>query len=142
MSKLETPLTRRYWQETGGTLVEEFLAVPGGPDRGKRLIDGIIIIGDPFERQTAEGVVLEGKHIVVIQTKAARLGMYLLGQAVFSARLMERFQPASIRSVAICTKGDSVLEPLAREYGIEVVVYSDVESKPGKRTRGGQTHTH
>lgn len=123
MSKRETPLTRRYWQETGGTLVEEFLAVPGGPDRGKRLLDGVIILGGPFERRPAMSVELERKDIVLIQSKAARLGMYLLGQALFSARLMERFRPSSIRSAAICIKGDAVLEPLAKEYGVEVVVY-------------------
>ena len=26
MSKRETPLTRRYWREIGGTLIEEFPA--------------------------------------------------------------------------------------------------------------------
>jgi hypothetical protein len=123
VSKRETPLTRRYWQETGGTLIEEFLAVTQGADRGKRLLDGVIILGGPFERRSAKEVDLEGQDIIVIQSKAARLGMYLLGQAVFSARLMERFRPASIRTVAICTKGDALLEPLAKEYGIEVVVY-------------------
>jgi hypothetical protein len=123
MSKLETPLTRRFWQETGGTLVEEFLAVPGRPGHGKRLLDGVIILDQPTARVPAKSVSLEGKDIIVIQAKASRLGMYLLGQAVFSARLMERFHPASIRSVAICTKGDAVLEPLAREYGVEVVIY-------------------
>ena len=25
MSKLETPMTRRYWKRVGGTLLEEFL---------------------------------------------------------------------------------------------------------------------
>jgi len=123
MSKHETPLTRRYWQETGGTLVEEFLAVPLGPDCGKRLIDAVIILGEPFERRSAKSVEIEGKNIIVVQTKATRLGMYLLGQAVFSARLMERFRPASIRSVAICTNGDAVLEPLAKDYGVEVIIY-------------------
>ena len=124
MSKLETPLTRRYWEETGGTLIEEFLAVPGSADRGKRLLDGVIVLDEAFERKSAKAVELEGKNIIVVQTKASRLGMYLLGQALFSARLMERFRPASIRSVAICTKGDVVLEPLAKEYGLEIVVYS------------------
>ena len=28
MSKHETLLTRRYWKEIGGTLIEEFEAVP------------------------------------------------------------------------------------------------------------------
>jgi len=123
MSKLETPLTRRYWEETGGSLIEEFLAVPGSTDRGKRLLDGVIIPGEAFERKSARAVDLEGKNIIMVQTKVGRLGMYLLGQALFSARLMERFRPVSIRSVAICTKGDAVLEPLAKEYGIEVVIY-------------------
>ena len=123
MSKLETPLTRRFWQETGGTLVEEFLAVPSGMNHGKRLIDGVIILGVDFECRNTKDVDVKGKHIVVIQTKASRLGMYVLGQAILSARLMERFQPASVRSVVICTKGDAVLEPLAKEFGIEIIIY-------------------
>jgi hypothetical protein len=86
-------------------------------------LDGVIIPGEAFERKSARAVDLEGKNIIVVQTKVGRLGMYLLGQALFSARLMERFRPVSIRSVAICTKGDAVLEPLAKEYGIEVVIY-------------------
>jgi len=54
-------------------------------------------------------VSLEGKHIVVVQAKAKRLGMYLMGQALFSAVLMKKFKPASIRSVALCAITDSVL---------------------------------
>ncbi|WP_146134554.1 hypothetical protein [Aphanothece minutissima] len=122
MSKKETPLTRWYWKTIGGTLLEEFPAVSAGPENGPRLLDGVIILGGPFEMRLPESVELTGKDIVVVQTKASRLGMYLLGQAVFSRRLMEPFKPSSIRSVALCTKGDAVLEPLAKEYGIEVVV--------------------
>ncbi|MEX2515818.1 MAG: hypothetical protein WD572_02740 [Gammaproteobacteria bacterium] len=125
MSKWETPLTRRYWQEIGGTLIEEFPAVRHGDGNAQRLLDGVIIMGGPFERRNAGSVDIEGKDIVVVQTKAKRLGMYLIGQAVFSALLMERLRPRSIHSVAICTKGDSVLEPLAEEHGIEVVVYEN-----------------
>ncbi len=124
MSKWETPLTRKYWQIVGGTLVEEFPAVPPGVDHGKRLIDGVIILDGPVERKRSCDVDLTGQRIVVIQTKASRLGMYLLGQAIISARLMEQFCPASILSVIVCTKGDTILEPLAKEYGIEVVVLS------------------
>ena len=124
MSKKETPLTRRFWKTVGGTLIEEFPAVRAGAENGPRLLDGVIILGCPFEIQPADSVEIMGKDIVLVQTKASRLGMYLLGQAVFSRRLMEPFKPASIRSVALCTKGDSVLEPLAKEYGVEVVVIS------------------
>lgn len=129
MSKWEAPLTRRYWQEIGGTLIEEFPAVRRGDGNAQRLLDGVIIMGGRFERRNAASVDIESKDIVVVQTKAKRLGMYLLGQAMFSALLMERLRPRSIRSVAICTKGDSVLEPLAEEYGIEVVVYENSRSQ-------------
>ena len=43
MSKKETPLTRKYWEEVGGTLIEEFVMVPKGKNNGIRLIDAIII---------------------------------------------------------------------------------------------------
>lgn len=125
MSKRETPLTRRFWQETGGTLVEEFLAVKSGPNQGKRLLDGLIMLDGPHIIAKARNIEITGKDIVVVQTKTGRLGMYLLGQALFSRHLMEPFQPRSIRTVAICTKGDIILEPLAEKYGIEVVVYGD-----------------
>ena len=124
MSKLETPLTRRYWREVGGTLIEEFPAVRPGPGRGQRLIDAVIIPDGPFEIKTARKVDISGKDIIVVQTKVRRLGMHLMGQAVFSAKLMERFSPSSIRSVAICTNNDEVLEPLLKASGVELVVYS------------------
>ena len=36
MSKHETQMTRWYWEERKGTLVEEFCAVPRGPGQGCR----------------------------------------------------------------------------------------------------------
>ncbi len=123
MSKYETPLTKRYWQTVGGTLVLEFRAVQKGPGHAQRLLDGVIIPDGEKKIAKSHEAQIEGKDIIVIQTKANRLGMYLLGQAGFSRQLMKPFKPRSIRSVAICTKGDDVLEPLASEFGIEVVVY-------------------
>jgi len=70
---------------------------------------------------------IAGRRIVVVQAKASRLGMYLLGQALFSRDLMAEFKPKSIETVAICTKGDARLEQLALQHGIRVVVY---EAKP------------
>jgi len=128
MSKHETPLTRRYWQETGGTLIEEFLAVPPGPHQGARRLDGLIVLDGPTELRRGGCLDLSGKAVAVVQTKSARLGMYLLGQAVLSGRIIQSFNPASIRSVAICTAGDAVLEPLAKEFGVEVVVYPPVRT--------------
>ena len=79
MSKLETPLTRRYWREVGGTLIEEFPAVRPGQGRGQRMIDAVIIPDWPFEIKTAREVDISGKDIIVVQTKVSRLGMYLMG---------------------------------------------------------------
>ena len=124
MSKHETPLTRRYWEEVGGTLIEEFPAVLRGTGNAQRLLDGLIIQGEPKVIAKATVVTIKGKNIIVLQTKANRLGMNLMGQAIISKKLMERFEPKSIRSVAICTEGDSVLEPLLKDYGIELVIYS------------------
>ena len=123
MSKNEMPLTRRYWQSIGGTLVQEFPAVRRAPNQGQRLLDGVVILGGPKTIAKPEDVQIAGREIVVIQTKANRLGMYLLGQALFSRHLMERLGPKSVRTVAVCTKDDAVLRPLATQYGIEVVVY-------------------
>ena len=125
MSKRETPLTRRYWQEIGGTLIEEFPAVRRGPNQGRRLLDGVVILDAPHLIANHREVEIENRDIVVIQTKAYRLGMYLMGQALFSRHLMMPFRPRSVETVAICTKGDAVMEPLAAAYGIKVVVYHD-----------------
>jgi hypothetical protein len=124
MSKLETPMTRWYWEQVGGTLVEEFCAVPRSPDCSNRLIDGIIIKGEEFRITRQAEVDISGKDIIVVQAKARRLGMYLMGQAFFSAQLLKRFRPRSIESVAIVTKDDAVLRPLFEQYqGMRVVVY-------------------
>jgi hypothetical protein len=122
MSKHETTLTRRFWHSIGGLSIEEFPAVKGSKNNGRRLIDAIIVPGEEKRIASHKEVSLKDKDIIVVQTKASRLGMYLMGQAVFSAKLMERFKPRSIRSVAICTKGDAVLEPLLAPYDVEVVV--------------------
>ena len=49
--------------------------------------------------------------------------MYLMGQALFSKLLLEKnFNPKSVRSVALCTKNDNVLEPLLKKFNVEVVI--------------------
>jgi len=122
VSKLETPMIRWYWQQFGGTLVEEFCAVRRGEGCSNRLIDGIIKGGEPRIARGSE-VNLAGKDIVVVQAKAKRLGMYLMGQALFSAELLKRFNPRSIESVAIVTKDDAVLRSIFEKYeGMRVVV--------------------
>jgi hypothetical protein len=46
MSKHETWRTRAYWGNIGGLLIEEFIAVKGDNNQGKRLIDVIILLNE------------------------------------------------------------------------------------------------
>ena len=116
-------MTRWYWQQVGGTLIEEFCAVSRRGDCGYRLIDGVIIKRGEFRIAKKPEVEIEDAEIIVVQAKAMRLGMYLMGQALFSAELMKRFNPRSVESVALVTKDDAVLRPLFEKHeGMRVVV--------------------
>src|SRR5262245_4037237 len=123
MSKHETPMTRWYWQQVGGTLIEEFVAIEKTSICGRRVLDGVIIKDGEFRIAQQAEVSLEGRDVIVIQTKANRLGMYLMGQAFFSAQLLQRFQPRSVVSVALCSQDDTVLRPLFEQFpNMKVVV--------------------
>lgn len=122
MSKKETPLTKRFWGGRG-TLILEYKAVPRTADQAQRLIDGVIIPDGPSEEAHWRDVSLEGKDVIAVQTKDSRLGMYLLGQAFFTRILLMRHCGArSVRTVALCTRDDAALNPIATEMGIEVVI--------------------
>lgn len=123
MSKHETWRTRKFWNNVGGLLIEEFEVIKNGKNQARRLIDGIIVLNESTGIHKGGGYDIKGKDVIVIQTKANRLGMYLLGQALFSAELIQKFKPKSIRIVAICAKNDEVMEALAKEHGIEVVIF-------------------
>ena len=45
MSRRETPMTVWYWEQVGGMLIEEFLIVSKAPGQGRRLLDGLIVLG-------------------------------------------------------------------------------------------------
>lgn len=123
MSLRETPMLYWYWSQVGGTLVPEFHAVRRGPTNSQRLLDGVIVRGG--ERRIARtcDVSLEGQDVIVVQVKAKRLGMSLMGQVVFSARLVERFRPRSVLSVALVRYDDSVMRELLEAIpGMQVVI--------------------
>jgi hypothetical protein len=133
-------MTRRLWATLGGTLFEEFPLVRSGPAVGGRRLDGLILVDEPSRlaasRETFE---LPGRDVVVIQTKANRLGMNVLGQALFSAELLRQAGVASVRTIALCTANDEVLQPLAARYGIEVVV-DEGEGPRWVRSLGDASH--
>jgi hypothetical protein len=124
MSKKETPIIRWYWNQIGGTLIEEFPAVFQTSTCGQRLLDAVILPKRETRIARWREVSLEGEDVIVVQAKASRLGMYLMGQTFFSAQLIRKFRPASVRAVAPCIADDSVLRPLLEQYPeMEVIVW-------------------
>lgn len=121
MSKHATWRTRQYWDQKGGLLIEEFVAVSKSKNQNRRAIDGIIVLNEDKAIHEGNTYNLTDKDVVVIQTKNGRIGMSLLGQAYFSKFLIERMKPRSIQCVAICGKTDSVMEELAKQHNIEIV---------------------
>jgi hypothetical protein len=119
MSKLETPMTEAFWQRhANGAYLPEYCLVRRSKDCGGRLADAVILPDRPHGRATIrEYPTLTGLNVVVVQTKASRMGMYLMGQAVFSAKLVKEHQKAaSVRSILLCTGIDSVLLPFLDPY--------------------------
>lgn len=119
MSLNETPMTRWYWREIlkQGTLIEEYVAAERAEDdsNAPRFMDG------PFEISHDVRMDITGKDVVVIQSKNKRLGMYLMGQAIFSRELILKKGAKSVRSVAVYRKDDKVMRELLLAYpGIEV----------------------
>lgn len=122
MSKHESWRTRKFWEQTGGLLIEEFQAVKATGLSGQRLIDGLIVLNEPKAIHSGNTYDIAERDVIIIQTKAGRLGMNLLGQAYFSRFLIDQFKPLSIRCVAICGKTDEKMEELAKLHAVEVVV--------------------
>ena len=121
MSKLETPMTEAFWEHHAhGAFISEYCLVKRDKARGcgGRWADAIILPEQPHGRATFNDYpTLKGHNVIVVQTKASRMGMYLMGQAVFSARLVIDHQgAASVRSILLCTKSDSVLLPFLKDY--------------------------
>ena len=132
MSKHETSMTRWYWKQVGGMLVEDYVVVEEGADCGRRVLDAVIFpAGENRVAGQAEAPV-EGKDVIVLSTKVGRMGMNLVGQALVSAQLLTRLGARTVESVALCGKDDSVLRPLLEQYpGMKVVVCS--QGRPPRR---------
>ena len=125
MSLNETPMMRWYWREIlkQGTLIEEYVAAERAEDdsNAPRFMDDLVIMDGPFEISHDVRMDITGKDVVVIQSKNKRLGMYLMGQAIFSRELILKKGAKSVRSVAVYRKDDKVMRELLLAYpGIEV----------------------
>lgn len=95
----------------------------------RRLIDGLIILGGEKCIVAEQSTEIRGRDVIAVQTKANRLGMYLMGQALFSRELLKQQGPTTIRSVAICGRGDTRMEELCAAHDIEVVIIPESEKR-------------
>jgi hypothetical protein len=140
MSKHETPMTRWYWEKINrgrGLLIEEFGAIRRNEKRGhnKRHIDGVIVLGQPAERRgprKGDRKLVRDKEVIVIQSKARRLGMSLIGQVVVSRELLINLKAKTVKSVGVCKEDDKILRRILRRFeGCSAVVHTS-----RKKTRG------
>lgn len=132
MSKHETPMTRWYWSTVNkrqGLLIEEFPAVKrdGSAGKNKRHIDGVIVLGEKAERRgplKGDRELVKGKRVIVIQSKARRLGMSLIGQVIVSRELLKDLKAKVVKSVGVCREDDLILRAvLGRFKKCEAIVY-------------------
>ncbi len=126
MSSHETPMTRWYWEQVRGTLIEDFVAVQRTADAGQRIIDALILHDGKHRivrTKDFDRSLIAGMDITLVQAKAKRLSPSQMGQALFAIGLMEPYEPRSVTSVALCAEDDAVLRPLLEAHeGVMVVV--------------------
>ena len=118
MSKLETPMTEAFWlSQAPGAFIPEYPLVLKASDRQRRCVDGLILPQEENRRASwREFPSLTGRAVVVVQTKVGAMGMYLMGQAVFSARLALAAGASSARSILLCERPDAALLPLLADF--------------------------
>jgi len=125
MSKLENHMTEAGAAELRrrghqGKLIKEWMAVRGSKDgeahRGQRLIDGVFVLDEPEDSKLGSKDELRGRRVFVIQSKAKPLGMYLMGQVLFSMRILEKEGGAKVvGAIAVCHEEDALMSRLLKE---------------------------
>ncbi len=130
MSSNESRRIRKYWEQTGGLLIEKFQATPkkktsNKKNANKQIIDAIIVLGEKKQIQEDGTYDFTDKDIIIVQTEKTAIGMQLLGEAFSAREKMMPYQPHSIKTVAICSKPDEEMFRLCQEFDIEMVVIPD-----------------
>jgi hypothetical protein len=141
-------MTRWYWRTVNkrqGLLIEEFPAVKrdGTAGKNKRHIDGVIVLGEKAERRgprKGDRELVEGKRVIVIQSKARRLGMSLIGQVIVSRELLDDLKAKVVKSVGVCKGNDPAMHRILLKFkGCEAAFYrrSRRTKKPATKSRRG-----
>lgn len=120
-------MTEGFWQaEARGAFIAEYPLVFRAEDQSPRRVDALILPDQPHGRaHFSDYPYISGQHVIIVQTKTGRMGMYLMGQALFSARLALAAGAASVRSILLCHKTDAALLPLLAPFPEVEVWVSD-----------------
>ncbi|WP_262271832.1 uracil-DNA glycosylase [Microvirga yunnanensis] len=127
MSKHETPMTEGFWVFLNqGTYIPEYPLVERAQDRSPRWADAVILPDEPCRKaRSSDYPRLRGLNVTVVQTKIGRMGMSLMGQALFSARLASEAGAARVRSILLCHETDAALLRLLTPFPEVEVWVSD-----------------
>ena len=79
-------------------------------------MDGLIVHGEPTQVAASRQFDVASRGVTVVQAKARRLGMPLMGQCLFCRDLLRNLGARSVQSVALCTADDLVLRPLLERH--------------------------
>ena len=137
MSEGEDFVTDKFWdemQELGwrGVLERNFQLINNGEGRRARLADAVVIKGaSPDEKKSRKKFRLpniNGREVLIIQTKVTGINPWLFGQVLFSPKLLERWAQernlklGKVCSVALCdaNKNYELLELIKRYFSAEI----------------------
>ena len=131
-SKSEHPMITELWRQKGGTLVREFPLVR--TIRGvqqRRVVDALILTDRPRVELEPKCVTLSpSENVLVVQAKSKRLCRVLMGQAVFSPRLLvKHHRLRKAQGVLLCTTSESpALQSELRDFDVEIVLMPHMTS--------------
>lgn len=121
VSRLEAKMIDWFWEQGGGTLIEDFQIMPESAGQDRNLIATVIIPDEPKQRMTmtvGTSFNLEGRDVLVVRTKNRHLNMSIILQTAFLVQLIKRFRnPHKVQPVILCTIKNHILESMLKANG-------------------------
>ncbi len=124
--------TLRWWTEQmDGEVVFDFRLTDRRAGAAGQVAHAVVLPDRPWQvtEPTASMLApsdgsLDGERVIIATSPGGEgFGMYALGQAMCSRRLIElHHRPANVRTVVVVSRDDDAIGDLAREAGIEMVI--------------------
>ncbi len=103
-------------------LIEEYILVEKSKGVAIRRLDGLIISSEESAIKDNKRIDIKNLDVIAVQTKATKLGMSVIGQAIISRDILLSKKARSVRCVIICSETDLFLEAYCEKYSVEVVI--------------------